>query len=114
MCIRDGLEALAQSTGRSRSCLAADAIREYLDANEWQVAGVRAAMRSIDEKGAVPHGDVKAWVESWGGKRETAPVSYTHLRAHETVLDIVCRLLLEKKYFDIIHLDLSHVLSSAI
>ena len=28
--------------------------------------------------------------------RENA-VSYTHLRAHETVLDIVCRLLLEKK-----------------
>ena len=27
----------------------------------------------------------------------TRPVSYTHLRAHETVLDLVCRLLLEKK-----------------
>src|SRR5665648_1181560 len=27
----------------------------------------------------------------------TAPVSYTHLRAHETRHDIVCRLLLEKK-----------------
>ena len=25
------------------------------------------------------------------------PVSYTHLRAHETVLEFVCRLLLEKK-----------------
>ena len=25
------------------------------------------------------------------------PVSYTHLRAHATVLDLVCRLLLEKK-----------------
>ena len=25
------------------------------------------------------------------------PVSYTHLRAHETVLELVCRLLLEKK-----------------
>ena len=25
------------------------------------------------------------------------PVSYTHLRAHETVIDLVCRLLLEKK-----------------
>ena len=25
------------------------------------------------------------------------PVSYTHLRAHETVLDLVCRLLFEKK-----------------
>ena len=27
-----------------------------------------------------------------------AAVSYTHLRAHETVLDIVCRLLLEKQH----------------
>ena len=30
-------------------------------------------------------------------------VSYTHLRAHETVLDIVCRLLLEKKKKQIVH-----------
>ena len=29
--------------------------------------------------------------------RELEAVSYTHLRAHETVLDLVCRLLLEKK-----------------
>ena len=28
---------------------------------------------------------------------DTVAVSYTHLRAHETVLDIVCRLLLAKK-----------------
>ena len=27
----------------------------------------------------------------------TISVSYTHLRAHETVLDLVCRLLLENK-----------------
>ena len=27
------------------------------------------------------------------------PVSYTHLRAHETSLHLVCRLLLEKKIF---------------
>ena len=30
-------------------------------------------------------------------KGNPQPVSYTHLRAHETVLDLVCRLLLEKK-----------------
>ena len=30
-------------------------------------------------------------------ERGLDPVSYTHLRAHETVLDLVCRLLLEKK-----------------
>ena len=32
-----------------------------------------------------------------GRAKRVAPVSYTHLRAHETVLDLVCRLLLEKK-----------------
>ena len=31
------------------------------------------------------------------GQAGSSPVSYTHLRAHETVLDLVCRLLLEKK-----------------
>ena len=30
-------------------------------------------------------------------KASITSVSYTHLRAHETVLDLVCRLLLEKK-----------------
>ena len=30
-------------------------------------------------------------------QKELGAVSYTHLRAHETVLDLVCRLLLEKK-----------------
>ena len=30
-------------------------------------------------------------------EKSEGPVSYTHLRAHETVLDLVCRLLLEKK-----------------
>ena len=35
----------------------------------------------------------------WATLREGGvdAVSYTHLRAHETVLDLVCRLLLEKK-----------------
>ena len=32
-----------------------------------------------------------------GPSNASASVSYTHLRAHETVLDLVCRLLLEKK-----------------
>src|SRR5660398_335848 len=32
-----------------------------------------------------------------GGGRGRQPVSYTHLRAHETKANLVCRLLLEKK-----------------
>ncbi len=42
--------------------------------------------------GAVPQGPRRFAVKAWA-----APDSYTHLRAHETVLDLVCRLLLEKK-----------------
>ena len=37
------------------------------------------------------------------------PVSYTHLRAHETVLDLVCRLLLEKKKKGENHFDMVHI-----
>ena len=41
--------------------------------------------------------------------RKERPVSYTHLRAHETVLDIVCRLLLDTKphIIHILHLPLT-------
>ena len=38
--------------------------------------------------------------ELWSGDPAKA-VSYSHLRAHETVLELVCRLMLEKKYMDI-------------
>ena len=39
-------------------------------------------------------------VAGWMVTLAMVPVSYTHLRAHETVLDLVCRLLLEKTKTD--------------
>ena len=36
-------------------------------------------------------------IDKKGPGAVTGAVSYTHLRAHETVLDVVCRLLLGKK-----------------
>ena len=38
-----------------------------------------------------------AFTDDNNNKIDLTAVSYTHLRAHETVLDLVCRLLLEKK-----------------
>ena len=68
------LERLAKSTGRSRSFLAAEAINEYLDVNEWQVAGVRRAIASLDRGKGIPHERVKDWVASWGsGKEQPVP-----------------------------------------
>lgn len=60
------LEKLAKNTGRSRSFLAAEAIGEYLDVNEWQVAGIKRAIASLDRGEGVPHARVKEWVASWG------------------------------------------------
>jgi RHH-type rel operon transcriptional repressor/antitoxin RelB len=68
--VKKRLEKLAKSTGRSRSFLAAEALSEYLDVNEWQVAGVRKALASLDRGESVPHEHVKAWVNSWDDKRE--------------------------------------------
>ena len=68
--VKERLEKLARSTGRTRSFLAAEAIHEYLDVNEWQVSGIKQAIASFDRGEGVAHGDVKEWVASWGTKDE--------------------------------------------
>ena len=45
--------------------LAAEAINEYLDLNEWQVAGIQKAVASLDRGEGVSHEQVKEWVSSW-------------------------------------------------
>ena len=45
-------------------------INEYLDLNEWQVAGIQRAMASLDRGEGVPHERVKEWVSSWNSKKE--------------------------------------------
>jgi RHH-type rel operon transcriptional repressor/antitoxin RelB len=64
------LEALARSTGRSQSLLAAEAIAEYLAVNEWQIEAIRTAMAEADRGETVPHEAVRKWVESWGADPE--------------------------------------------
>jgi len=68
--VKKRLEKLARSTGRSRSFLAAEALSAYLDVNEWQVAGIKQAIETLDRGEGVSHKEVKDWVASWGRKRE--------------------------------------------
>jgi predicted transcriptional regulator len=68
--VKKRLAKLAKSTGRTRSFLAAEALSEYLDANEWQVSGVKRAMASLDRNEGVSHDEVKKWVDSLGRKHE--------------------------------------------
>ena len=68
--VKKRLERLAKSTGRSRSFLAAEAIHEYLELNEWQVSGITRAIASLDRGEGVPQHLVKDWVASWGSANE--------------------------------------------
>jgi predicted transcriptional regulator len=42
------LEALARSTKRSKSFLAAEAIAAYVELNEWQIAEIEAGIAELD------------------------------------------------------------------
>jgi RHH-type transcriptional regulator, rel operon repressor / antitoxin RelB len=42
------LEALARSTGRSMSCLAAEAIAAHVTLNEWQIDEIEAGIAELD------------------------------------------------------------------
>ena len=67
------LEALARSTGRSRSFLAAEAITEYLAVNEWQIAGIKAAIAETERGETISHEAVRQWVASWDTDQELEP-----------------------------------------
>src|SRR5665811_834930 len=56
-----------------------------------------SSVRGVNVDGVVRTLLTRGLIEEMGEEGEfgATPVSYTHLRAHETVLDLVCRLLLE-------------------
>jgi len=42
------LDRLAESTQRGKSFLAAEAIRQFVENNEWQIGEIQAALRQAD------------------------------------------------------------------
>ena len=57
---RRRLDKLAKATERSRAALAADAVRQYLDLNEWQVAAIEAGIEEANRRRMVDHAELKA------------------------------------------------------
>jgi predicted transcriptional regulator len=60
---------------RSRAFLAAEAIQEYLDINEWQVAGIVGAIASLERGKGIPHERVKQWLASWNRKERRTTIA---------------------------------------
>ena len=64
------LASLAESTERSKSYLAAQAIEEYLELHEWQIKAVEEGIESADRGEVIEHSKVVDWVKSWGTDKE--------------------------------------------
>lgn len=67
--LRRRLEQLAEATDRPLSYLAAEALREYIDANEWQVQAIQQGLKAADEGRLIDHEDL---VDQWEKKRAAA------------------------------------------
>ena len=62
---KDRLDQLADATQRSKSYLAAEAIRSYLDSNEWQIAQTQVALKEADAGDFASDEDVSALARKW-------------------------------------------------
>ena len=91
MCIRDSLNWLALRLLRPGGLLVTFSCSGLVSADLFQKVVFGAA---VDARR-----DVQILQHLGQSTDHPVPVSYTHLRAHETVLDLVCRLLLEKKKY---------------
>ena len=47
--LKERLDQLSQATHRSKSFLATEAIREFVDLNEWQISETQIALKEADE-----------------------------------------------------------------
>ena len=56
---RKRLDQLAKTTERSRSALAAEAIRQFLEINEWQIAAIREGAQQADSGQFIDHAKLK-------------------------------------------------------
>ena len=65
--IKRRLEALARSTRRSKSFLAAEAISAYVEANAWQAAETEKALKEADAGDFASDAEVDAVFRKWGG-----------------------------------------------
>jgi RHH-type rel operon transcriptional repressor/antitoxin RelB len=69
------LDQLAEVTERSKAWLAAQAVKDYLELNEWQIQAINAAVKRANAPGAkfIDNEKVDAWLTSWGTPEEREP-----------------------------------------
>jgi len=57
---RKRLDRLAKRTDRSRAALAAEAVVQFVETNEWQIAAIEEGVRAADNNQFIDHARLKA------------------------------------------------------
>ena len=69
--LAERLASLAQTTHRSKSFLAAQAIEEFLNVQEWQVEAIREGLAAADQGDLRSHAQALAVLNTWGKRAKT-------------------------------------------
>jgi len=60
------LDKLSAATHRSKSFLAAEAVREFIEINEWQIEEIKDAVKEADANDFASDQEVQAVFNKWG------------------------------------------------
>lgn len=71
--LKDRLDQLSKATQRSKSFLAAEAIREFIELNEWQVEELKAAVREADAGDFASDQEIDDVMKRWGAEDTGKP-----------------------------------------
>lgn len=62
--LKNRLAALAKATERSRNWLIEEALKQYIDAQAWQIEGIKAAQKSLSQGNCHTYEDVMSDLEA--------------------------------------------------
>lgn len=64
--LKSRLDKISAATHRSRSFLAAEAVREFIELNEWQIEEIKDAVKEADAGDFASDQEVHAVFSKWG------------------------------------------------
>jgi RHH-type transcriptional regulator, rel operon repressor / antitoxin RelB len=64
--LKQRLDQLAQATNRSKSFLASEALRDFVEINEWQLQEINSAIEEADKEDFASEEAVHTTLSKWG------------------------------------------------
>ncbi len=68
--LKSRLDKLATATHRSKSFLASEAVREYIELNEWQIQELKTAIKEADAEDFASIQEVETIFNKWGASAD--------------------------------------------